>query len=132
MALCSSKGKLKSAKLFKTRQEDYTKPNLSFTVYGPNELPTPEPTPYDNFEMGNQDTEDDTGFKPIDNRGIDVAEAHGGSEPETGQEAEVSVWTIYIIVGSVAGGVLLIGLAAIVVAVCCNRIEESGYKSTSV
>ena len=49
------------------------------------------------------------------------------------QEEDMSAWTIYIIVGLVAGGVLLVGLVAIVVALCCNRIEDrNGYKHTSV
>lgn len=55
--------------------------------------------------------------------------------PEGQQQEEegMSAWTIYIIVGLVAGGVLLVGLVAIVVALCCNRIEDrNGYKHTSV
>lgn len=47
-------------------------------------------------------------------------------------EKDIDVWTIYIIVGSVAGGVLLIGVVAIVVALCCNRYEDDGYKHTNV
>lgn len=46
--------------------------------------------------------------------------------------ALVSIWTIYIIVGSVSGGVLLIGLITIVVAVCCQKESSGTYKSTNV
>lgn len=53
--------------------------------------------------------------------------------PQPQEEEGMSAWTIYIIVGLVAGGVLLVGLVAIVVALCCNRIEDrNGYKHTSV
>ncbi|GAB1600974.1 fibroblast growth factor receptor 1-like [Argonauta hians] len=46
--------------------------------------------------------------------------------------AFVSIWTIYIIVGSVSGGVLLIGLITIIVAVCCQKENTGTYKSTNV
>ncbi|CAI9727470.1 myoblast growth factor receptor egl-15-like [Octopus vulgaris] len=56
---------------------------------------------------------------------------------ETNQQREeypalVSIWTIYIIVGSVSGGVLFIGLITIIVAVCCQKENTGTYKSTNV
>lgn len=64
----------------------------------------------------------------------------GGDEKhgETGTEGVgettgyISLWTIYTIVGAVAGVVLLIGLLAITIAVCCRRDGGSVYKSTPV
>ncbi|KAL5007267.1 hypothetical protein ScPMuIL_016073 [Solemya velum] len=47
-------------------------------------------------------------------------------------EDKISVWTIYIIVGAVAGGILLIGLVSILVAICCQKEDGADYKSTSV
>lgn len=54
------------------------------------------------------------------------------NEDQKKSAKDIDVWTIYIIVGSVAGGVLLIGVVAIVVALCCNRYEDDGYKHTNV
>lgn len=107
----------------------------------PNHYSTPAPT----------EDEDDNEFFP--NGNININGGLGNSEnpyikdrlptkndpfsefPEGQQQEEegMSAWTIYIIVGLVAGGVLLVGLVAIVVALCCNRIEDrNGYKHTSV
>ena len=107
---------------------------------GPQPETTPEPeTGYvdPNYNSGNQDN-----YIPKIPYDVDVLDELPKGEPGTvqGQDQDqgednmnVSVWTIYIIVGSVAGGVLLVGLVAIVVALCCNRIEENnGYKHTSV
>lgn len=58
--------------------------------------------------------------------------ARNASKTASTEEGEIGVWTLYIIVGSVAGGVLLAGLVAIAIALCCQREEESPYKSTSV
>ena len=44
----------------------------------------------------------------------------------------ISMWTIYTIVGAVAGVILLIGLLAITIAVCCRRDGGPVYKSTPV
>ena len=51
---------------------------------------------------------------------------------EGGTTTGISVWTVYIIVGSVAGGILLAGLIAIAIALCCQKEEDAQYKSTSV
>ena len=58
----------------------------------------------------------------------------GSSLPGSAGKGEgwISLWTIYIIVGAIAGVILLIGLLAILIAVCCRREEESSYKSTPV
>jgi len=59
--------------------------------------------------------------------------ARNGTVKETAAgEDGIGVWTLYIIVGAVAGGVLLAGLVAIAIALCCQREEDSQYKSTSV
>ncbi|XP_055873410.1 myosin light chain kinase, smooth muscle-like [Biomphalaria glabrata] len=44
----------------------------------------------------------------------------------------ISSWTIYTIVGAVGGVILLIGLIAITLTVCCQREEGGIYKSTPV
>lgn len=74
----------------------------------------------------------------IDNKGVDLPEnfdsnanANVGSQKKS-ENKDIDVWTIYIIVGSVAGGVLLVGVVAIIVALCCNRYEDEGYKHTNV
>lgn len=54
------------------------------------------------------------------------------SQSKEAYPALVSIWTIYIIVGSVSGGVLLIGLITIIVAVCCQKETSGTYKSTNV
>ena len=62
--------------------------------------------------------------------GKHVNETH--TQSKEAYPALVSIWTIYIIVGSVSGGVLLIGLITIVVAVCCQKESSGTYKSTNV
>uniref|UniRef100_A0A2C9KCH7 Uncharacterized protein n=1 Tax=Biomphalaria glabrata TaxID=6526 RepID=A0A2C9KCH7_BIOGL len=44
----------------------------------------------------------------------------------------ISSWTIYTIVGAVGGVILLIGLIAITLTVCCQSEEGGIYKSTPV
>ncbi|PVD29566.1 hypothetical protein C0Q70_08820 [Pomacea canaliculata] len=44
----------------------------------------------------------------------------------------ISLWTIYTIVGAVGGVILLIGLLAITIAICCRRDGGGSYKSTPV
>lgn len=70
----------------------------------------------------------------IDNTMVDLPDSLASDEKkkETSENKDIDVWTIYIIVGSVAGGVLLIGVVAIIVALCCNRYEDEGYKHTNV
>lgn len=59
--------------------------------------------------------------------------ARNGTVKEVSSEDDgIGVWTLYIIVGAVAGGVLLAGLVAIAIALCCQREEDPQYKSTSV
>lgn len=82
--------------------------------------------PFEDFQPGRTEKEDHkimTSKNPFED-----------FQPGTAEKEEgMSAWTIYIIVGLVAGGVLLVGLVAIVVALCCNRIEDqNGYKHTSV
>lgn len=100
------------------------------------------------------DTNDPGGYEPIspyDNDGYDPYEpnetdgtddhekygknSHSGNataDNVTGSATGISVWTVYIIVGSVAGGILLAGLVAIAIALCCQKEEDQQYKSTSV
>jgi hypothetical protein len=92
--------------------------------------------PYDDrvFTRPNGDDEVDPwvaeggGLYPVENA------THSDAGAATGEEGgeKVSVWTIYIIVGAVSGGILVIGLVAIVVALCWQKDDGSGYKSTSV
>ena len=67
-----------------------------------------------------------------DNGGADGGELgdYAGSMGEG--EGWISLWTIYTIVGAIAGVILLIGLLAITIAVCCRRDGGSVYKSTPV
>ena len=59
--------------------------------------------------------------------------ANNGTDKEAPSKSSgLSAWTVYIIVGSVAGGILLAGLVAIAIALCCQKEEDSQYKSTSV
>ena len=58
--------------------------------------------------------------------------AKNGTAATSATKNSISVWTVYIIVGSVAGGILLAGLVAIAIALCCQKEEDSQYKSTSV
>lgn len=62
----------------------------------------------------------------------DQGARNGTVKTSANHEDGIGVWTLYIIVGAVAGGVLLAGLVAIAIALCCQREEESQYKSTSV
>lgn len=77
---------------------------------------------------------DSSGNDNIDNSAIEFNNGMPGEKTQQKQseDKDIDVWTIYIIVGSVAGGVLLIGVVAIVVALCCNRYEDEGYKHTNV
>lgn len=84
-------------------------------------------------------TDNKNGIDNIDNREIEFYDGKSDEntqlqdkDQQKAEEKDIDVWTIYIIVGSVAGGVLLIGVVAIVVALCCNRYEEDGYKHANV
>lgn len=102
----------------------------------PNLYSTP-PTEDDNefFLNGNINGDPGNSENPFINDRLPTNNDPFSEFPEGQQQEEegMSAWTIYIIVGLVAGGVLLVGLVAIVVALCCNRIEDrNGYKHTSV
>lgn len=57
----------------------------------------------------------------------------GKAKQDDAVKGSISSWTIYTIVGAVGGVVLLIGLVAITLALCCNKgEEEDAYKSTPV
>ena len=70
----------------------------------------------------------------------EAADNGGGQDGEEGDyagsigegEGWISLWTIYTIVGAIAGVILLIGLLAITIAVCCRRDGGAVYKSTPV
>ena len=51
---------------------------------------------------------------------------------ERNTEGMISLWTIYTIVGAIAGVILLLGLIAITVALCCRKDSNGVYKSTRV
>ena len=69
-----------------------------------------------------------------------VPESEGdvGSQKEDGMEesafmGKISQWTIYTVVGAVGGVVLLTGLIAVTLTICCKKEEEEQvYKSTPV
>ena len=82
---------------------------------------------YDNNIYEPSETDDNEGDYRHGS-GARNATAHGASTSTSG----ISVWTVYIIVGSIAGGILLAGLVAIAIALCCQKEEEQPYKSTSV
>lgn len=75
--------------------------------------------------------DDDNNFIDHYNEG-DQGFRNGTGVESASSDEGIGVWTLYIIVGAVAGGVLLAGLVAIAIALCCQREEESQYKSTSV
>lgn len=54
------------------------------------------------------------------------------SEQDVYIEGSISSWTIYTIVGAIGGVILLIGLVAITLTICCRREESNVYKSTPV
>lgn len=62
------------------------------------------------------------------------------SEPATARSGQgshvingtINSWTIYTVVGAVGGVILLIGLIAITLTLCCKKEEDGAYKSTSV
>jgi len=87
----------------------------------------PDPTLPDDGSHGH-----DTEVTGSDNNSEGDLGARNGTNVAASEEGEIGVWTLYIIVGAVAGGVLLAGLVAIAIALCCQREEESQYKSTSV
>ncbi|XP_041367712.1 fibroblast growth factor receptor-like 1 [Gigantopelta aegis] len=51
---------------------------------------------------------------------------------ERNTKGMISLWTIYTIVGAIAGVILLLGLIAITVALCCRKDSNGVYKSTRV
>lgn len=81
----------------------------------------------DNFEDNMSEENNNEG----DQGARDGAEEKGATTKGE-EEGGIGVWTLYIIVGAVAGGVLLAGLVAIAIALCCQREDDSQYKSTSV
>ncbi|XP_005094335.2 fibroblast growth factor receptor 1-A [Aplysia californica] len=56
----------------------------------------------------------------------------GRSEQDKTPKGTISSWTIYTIVGAVGGVVLLVGLIAITLTLCCKKEEGGVYKSTPV
>nr|KAG5689046.1 hypothetical protein BaRGS_006442 [Batillaria attramentaria] len=63
---------------------------------------------------------------------LDTEGDHEGSQGMGESTGVISLWTVYTIVGAVAGVILLIGLLAITIAVCCRRDGDAVYKSTPV
>lgn len=64
------------------------------------------------------------------------ADSKAGNKTSRGkiqsQDELIGKWTIYTIVGAIAGIILLFGLIAITVALCCRRDSNGLYKSTPV
>jgi hypothetical protein len=75
--------------------------------------------------QNNDDVHNDNNFSSVSKKN----ETGNGAAATSGG---ISVYTVYIIVGAVAGGILLAGLVAIAIALCCQREEDPQYKSTSV
>lgn len=92
-------------------------------------------SPYDNdgYEPNAPYEPNDTDLVEDDNKyGEDSHSGNATAHNVTGTTTGISVWTVYIIVGSIAGGILLAGLVAIAIALCCQKEEDQQYKSTSV
>ncbi|CAL1527976.1 unnamed protein product [Lymnaea stagnalis] len=71
--------------------------------------------------------------KPDENEDSEPVPTGNAKEADTNNyTGSISSWTIYTIVGAVGGVVLLIGLIAITLTVCCKRDEAGVYKSTPV
>ena len=88
--------------------------------------------PYDtNHDMKEQYEPNETNDVEGDDK-HDTGARNATAHTVTGSTSGISVWTVYIIVGSIAGGILLAGLVAIAIALCCQKEEEQPYKSTSV
>lgn len=66
--------------------------------------------------------------KPTNEDGEEKAVADSSAS----SPGSINLWTVYIIVGAVAGGILLIGLVTLIVAVACAKREDGPYKSTTV
>lgn len=96
--------------------------NIGYNPYnnGLDPLPPYEPNETDDYVEG--DSRQDS----------DSHSSNSTAHTVTGSTTGISVWTVYIIVGSIAGGILLAGLVAIAIALCCQKEEEQQYKSTSV
>ena len=60
----------------------------------------------------------------------DAANAVGNEKNNTTKDG-ISAWTIYTVVGAVCGVILLIGLVAVTLTLCCKREEEGVYKSAT-
>ncbi|XP_059171659.1 roundabout homolog 1-like [Physella acuta] len=59
---------------------------------------------------------------------VTARSGHGSDTHKGG----ISAWTIYTVVGAVGGVILLIGLIAITLTLCCKKEDDGAYKSTSV
>ncbi|GFO50240.1 fibroblast growth factor receptor [Plakobranchus ocellatus] len=57
--------------------------------------------------------------------------ANAKAKDKDGEGGGMRVWTIYTIVGGVCGVILLIGLVAITLTLCCKQEEQSVYKSST-
>ncbi|ESP02243.1 hypothetical protein LOTGIDRAFT_238069 [Lottia gigantea] len=76
-----------------------------------------------NYDFVPENGEEDFDVSQVDNQQRDG---------ESSSSDTISLWTIYTIVGSIAGVILLLGLVAITVALCCRREGTGVYKSTPV
>ncbi|RUS86287.1 hypothetical protein EGW08_005931 [Elysia chlorotica] len=60
----------------------------------------------------------------------DAANARGNGKNNAKNDG-TNAWTIYTVVGAVCGVILLIGLVAVTLTLCCKREEEGVYKSAT-
>lgn len=86
------------------------------------------------FENEENIEEGDTRYKMTDKGQIGETENTdiAKSAEDEQRKGSISSYTIYTIVGAIGGVVLLIGVLAITVTVCCKRDEGGIYKSSNV
>ncbi|BFZ02029.1 hypothetical protein BsWGS_05068 [Bradybaena similaris] len=90
------------------------------------------------FEDNNNEHDEvsDSRYNPVKTSDEDIVDDtsndSNNSEQDVYIEGSISSWTIYTIVGSIGGVILLIGLVAITLTICCKREEGNVYKSTPV
>ena len=108
-----------------TDNDDGYNTNSNTYWYDPSSPHETDPDPF-------QPEPNETDMEEDDNYGTDSRSSNATGSATSASTSGISVWTVYIIVGSVAGGILLAGLVAIAIALCCQKEEDAQYKSTSV
>ncbi|CAG5128943.1 unnamed protein product, partial [Candidula unifasciata] len=113
-------------RLPKTTTKGDSSSTTSFEIwtfnYRSNEHPEVSDNRHNPVKTNNEDNED------VD----DTSDDSDNSEQDVYIEGSISSWTIYTIVGAIGGVILLIGLVAITLTICCQKEESNVYKSTPV